>query len=746
MVFAWINDNWNGIDPPASVDNVCIEIPSCSFISDLHYTDLTPTTATLAWSENGEATNWQICLNGDEDNLIDVTENPYTFTDLTPVTAYTVRVRANCGDGDVSIWSDELRFTTKQPAASIPYATGFENTCDWVLVNGDRPNAWAWGEAAHNGEGTHGLYISNDGGATNAFTFNEAISMVYATKTFLFEPGLYTFSYDWRAYGYTNNDFLRVFLVPETVVFEAGTSLPNNGFYGYSSSLPEDWIALDGNLQLLSATEWQTMYQEVVVPTAGLYNMVFAWYNDEWSGDNPPAAIDNVSITPLSCAQPTHLSCTAITATTVTLSWTENYEATAWQICLNDDETNLIDVTENPYTLTSLTPETNYSVKVRAHCSEDNFSAWSDPVTFEASDKIVIGSGTASSSMFPTFVHNNYYQTQQIYTVDELGDAGNIVSIDYFMTTPAACQRNLDIYMVHTDAFAFQTPPNLEWIPVTAADLVFSGTVDFVNGWWTTITLDTPFAYDGQHNVAILVDDNTGSTINTNVEFLSYTATGYQSAFYFAGSTNVDPTTNTSYTAPERTKNQIRVLKQRSVTQTLNLASGVNWVSFYVETDLDAVKAALVDAMPVNGVTIAAQDGGQTFYNGSRWRGALGSLDMAQMYRITVPAACEIVLEGMPINPADHPITIKNGLNWIGYPFMEEMTLLDAFAGFAVRLDEVRAKDEGVATYNGTRWRGALTTLLPGMGYIYNSASTENRTFVFPTGAKKANPSNPMGK
>ena len=746
LVFAWINNNWGGMDPPASVDNVCIEIPSCSFISDLHYTDLTPTTATLAWSENGEATNWQICLNGDEDNLIDVTENPYTFTGLTPVTAYTIRVRANCGDGDVSIWSDELRFTTKQPAASIPYATGFENTCDWVLVNGDRPNAWAWGEAAHNGEGTHGIYISNDGGATNAFTFNEAISMVYATKTFLFEPGLYTFTYDWRAYGYTNNDFLRVLLVPETVVFEAGTSLPNTGFYGYSSSLPEDWIALDGNLQLLSATEWQTMNQEVVVPTAGLYNMVFAWYNDEWSGDNPPAAIDNVSITPLSCAQPTHLSCTAITATTVTLSWTENYEATAWQICLNDDETNLIDVTENPYTLTSLTPETNYSVKVRAHCSEDNFSAWSDPVTFEASDKIVIGSGTASSSMFPTFVHNNYYQTQQIYTVDELGDAGNIVSIDYFMTTPAACQRNLDIYMVHTDAFAFQTPPNLEWIPVTAADLVFSGTVDFVNGWWTTITLDSPFAYDGQHNVAILVDDNTGSTINTNVEFLSYTATGYQSAFYFAGSTNVDPTTNTSYTAPERTKNQIRVLKQRSVTQTLNLSAGVNWVSFYVETTLDDLKAALVSASNnASGIKITSQSNGFTSWNGSSWRGTLNSIDVSQMYVIEVPATCAISLEAMPINPAEHPITIVNGINWIGFPVSADMTLTNAFSGFAVNGDKVTSLTNGSANYQGL-WSGGLSTLQPGQGYKLEVTTTEQRTLVFPSGAKKATPFNPMGK
>ena len=173
-----------------------------------------------------------------------------------------------------------------------------------------------------------------------------------------------------------------------------------------------------------------------------------------------------------------------------------------------------------------------------------------------------------------------------------------------------------------------------------------------------------------------------------------------------------------------------------TVVQSINLASGVNWVSFNVEITLDSLKAALESAMPVSGITIAAKDDGQTFYNGTRWRGALASLDMAQMYRITVPAACEIVLEGMPVDPASHPITIKSGLNWIGYPFMENMTITDAFAGFAVSGDEVRAKDDGIAKYVGTRWRGALTHLVPGQGYIYNSAVSGNRTFTFPTDAK----------
>ena len=54
---------------------------------------------------------------------------------------------------------------------------------------------------------------------------------------------------------------------------------------------------------------------------------------------------------------PSALACTGYTATTATLSWTENGEATAWQVCLNNDEENLIDANSNPFTVTGLTED-----------------------------------------------------------------------------------------------------------------------------------------------------------------------------------------------------------------------------------------------------------------------------------------------------------------------------------------------------------------------------------------------------
>ena len=172
-----------------------------------------------------------------------------------------------------------------------------------------------------------------------------------------------------------------------------------------------------------------------------------------------------------------------------------------------------------------------------------------------------------------------------------------------------------------------------------------------------------------------------------------------------------------------------------NTTQTVELSAGWNWFSPNVEITLNDLQNALVDALPNANAIMIKSKNGITTYNGETWRGQLDSLDVTQMYRISVGTDCEITLSGMSINPAEHPVTIHNGANWIGFPFSENMSLSDAFVGFVVAGDMVKSKN-GVATYNGTSWRGSLNTLEPGQGYIFNSNVQGDRTFTFPIGTK----------
>ena len=171
-----------------------------------------------------------------------------------------------------------------------------------------------------------------------------------------------------------------------------------------------------------------------------------------------------------------------------------------------------------------------------------------------------------------------------------------------------------------------------------------------------------------------------------------------------------------------------------TVTQTVALEAGNNWFSANVEITLNDLKAALVEVSPNNAITIQGQTDNVKYNpNNHRWTGRLNALDLTQMYMISVGIDCEIALEGMPVDPAEYPIVISNGANWIAYPFSSEsMTLTNAFNGFAVTGDLVQSQISN-SKYNRNRWQGQLTTLEPGKGYIYNSAATETRTFTYPT-------------
>ena len=273
----------------------------------------------------------------------------------------------------------------------------------------------------------------------------------------------------------------------------------------------------------------------------------------------------------------------------------------------------------------------------------------------------LIGQGESTNSYLPSYSYYCYTLSQQIYTSDEIGGAGSIISISYF-NAGYTKTRNYDIYMVHTDKSVFES--NTDWIAVTEADLVYSGNVTMAQGYWTIITLDTPFDYDGISNLAIIFDDNTGSWTSNNMACRVFNANGTQAIRVYNDGTNYNPYDPSGYTGTRYSvKNQIILGMETAVTQTVALSEGTNWFSTYVEITLDDLKAALAAATPNNAITIKSSEGQSAVYSPRThtWSGQLTSMDVVMRYNITVAEDCEITLEGMPIDPADHPITILGG-------------------------------------------------------------------------------------
>ena len=183
----------------------------------------------------------------------------------------------------------------------------------------------------------------------------------------------------------------------------------------------------------------------------------------------------------------------------------------------------------------------------------------------------LIGQGESTDQYLPSNSNWKYTLSQQIYTPNEIGAAGSITSISYYNAGDTKT-RNYDIYMVHADMTAFNN--NTDWIPVTETDRVFRGNVVMTKGYWTTIVLDTPFAYDGSSNLAIVIDDNTGSY--TGVPLMAcrvFYSQDYQTIRVYSDDTNYDPYNPSGYNGTRYSvKNQIilGISTSQAATKTIN--------------------------------------------------------------------------------------------------------------------------------------------------------------------------------
>ena len=345
---------------------------SCQTPDALAAADITISSASISWNTYGQAGFNLRYIHGTDTVTVENVESPYALTDLEDATDYYVQVQVTCDEDN---WSEALLFTTLQAPASIPYANDFETKNGWSFVNSSYANAWAYGEAVHNGEGTHALYISNNGGAANAYSVGSSAA-VYATKLFQFEDGVYNFKYDWKANGESNYDLLCVALVPDTLELSATAT----GMF----SLPAGWTALHNGIKLNLSSSWTTESFDLAVE-AGLYKVVLLWRNDGSGGTQTPAAVDNISIKKLTCLKPINLTTSDVYAHSAKLSWSAGEEGqSAWQIALDtiaafnpDTLSNLIDVTDTSYIFTNLLPTHTYYAYVRANCGEDGESNWS---------------------------------------------------------------------------------------------------------------------------------------------------------------------------------------------------------------------------------------------------------------------------------------------------------------------------------------------------------------------------------
>ncbi|MBQ9439935.1 MAG: fibronectin type III domain-containing protein [Paludibacteraceae bacterium] len=298
------------------IDKLIVEeADDCLPATDLQLTNVDDQSATMIWTSNGAKTATVELYTAPYTNGAtpaisqSVETRGATIHGLAPTTTYYAYVVNDCEGGEKAPRSPALVFTTTAIARAVPFKYGFEDgegDAFTFITNPGNKNNWTVGnaaEAVHSG--SKALYITNGNGFeyTIGDYSNYASSAAWAYTTLKFDnAGTYEVSYAWRNNG-ESEDFLSIFLAPATTKLAIGESYYGNSYYGtiggqgvFNSSTPSvaGLKVLDHGVY--GSEEWYETTREIEITEAGAYILAFLWNNDEYNGEQHPAAIDDIQV------------------------------------------------------------------------------------------------------------------------------------------------------------------------------------------------------------------------------------------------------------------------------------------------------------------------------------------------------------------------------------------------------------------------------------------------------------------
>ena len=299
------------------------------------------------------------------------------------------------------------------------------------------------------------------------------------------------------------------------------------------------------------------------------------------------------------------------------------------------------------------------------------------------SEGVMVGGngGTSTNENLPSHSNYNYTYSEQIYTSNELGGEGLITSIAFY-NGGSEKTRSYDFYLKATTKSSFSDKN--DWIAISASDMVFSGSVTLVANDWTTITLSTPFAYDGTSNVVLATDDNTGS-YSEGMACSVFSTSSNQAMYVRSDNTNYDPMspptslfTFFSSNVLLSVKNQIKLgitAPAQSITKEINACSE-NGGYYLIAVPFDDLNPEAVEHLFDNNYDLYAfnQVEGQEWHN---YKSEAFHLEAGKGYLYANSESVTLNFTGVPYNGDGSVILHKTGdgetagWNLVGNPFNE---------------------------------------------------------------------------
>ncbi len=276
----------------------------------------------------------------------------FQATGLTAGSQYYLHLRKNCAwdDAGYSSWVTYAFNTPCQATAALPIAEGF---------NADAlPSCWSLGGNAPT------VYSSTKHGSEGK---SIKLTATASEGSFLYSPVLATSANAYYLTGYA---------------YGAKNAVLKLGF-----ALTEDLqtVVEVGEVTIATGYTWQAF--DAVIPAlyqAACATAEYVWVIYTAPGNTTTVYVDDITLTTVpSCVAPVAFEVNNITEAGATLSWTERGTATAWNVQLvQGTDTTLVSATANPFTLSNLSANTSYKVRVQAACASES-SDWSAWVSFK---------------------------------------------------------------------------------------------------------------------------------------------------------------------------------------------------------------------------------------------------------------------------------------------------------------------------------------------------------------------------
>ncbi|MCR4964689.1 MAG: fibronectin type III domain-containing protein [Bacteroidales bacterium] len=243
---------------------------------------------------------------------------------------------------------------------AVPFTDNFDGAANyWHFVQDDQANMWY--RAQGTGFDSQALFVSDNGYSNKYDVSNSSVSHAYI-DVIVPTTGM-VIGCDYRVGGEGSGsypyDYMTVSVIDPEDELEAGEELTAN-------------IA-----QVNLTNGWQHANFAVSgESTETVKRVVLTWTNDNSGGTQPAAAIDNLTITAGSCMPVANLTVSDIDAESAVVAW-DNASDVTWQVeykTAEETDWTIVSALANTVTLTGLTSNTEYDVRVKTVCSSTESS------------------------------------------------------------------------------------------------------------------------------------------------------------------------------------------------------------------------------------------------------------------------------------------------------------------------------------------------------------------------------------